>query len=59
MRSTGDSGGSHGGVGTTWGAPAPGAVYDSVYQPHQAGGGGAESSLYYNAPGQPGKLPVA
>jgi hypothetical protein len=38
-----DAGGSHGGAGSPWNLAAgpPGPVYDSVYSPWQAGGGGA------------------
>ncbi|HEX7181896.1 MAG TPA: carboxypeptidase regulatory-like domain-containing protein, partial [Thermoanaerobaculia bacterium] len=37
-----DAGGSHGGTGVTWNGAGPaGEVYDSVYAPQFAGGGGA------------------
>ncbi len=39
--STPDAGGSHGGFGRRWDAGAAGETYDSVYLPHEAGGGGA------------------
>jgi hypothetical protein len=46
VASTGDTGGSHGGVGalggySLTGGGVTGEVYDSVYQPHMLGGGGA------------------
>ncbi len=41
-RSQADAGGSHGGSGVPWnGGGAGGEVYDSVYAPTLAGGGGA------------------
>ncbi len=47
-----DAGGSHGGVGVSWGTAGPaGEVYDSVYEPSQAGGGAAYA---YGAAGQAG-----
>jgi protocatechuate 3,4-dioxygenase beta subunit len=56
----GGAGGSHGGSGLSLTGPsANGEVYDSIFSPALAGGGGSEANIYYSLKGLAGGGAVA